>query len=84
MGLTCQQLLENISAPNEWSNDLELRMLFYLSGIDVVSINFMDGNCAWWRLDPIYNHAQLTPPVQCKQLYQGQKLGILYHRLFHH
>ena len=32
----------------------------------------------------MYNHAQLTPPVECDPLYQGHKLGILYHRLFHH
>ena len=86
LGLTEQQLLDHLtrmSAPNEWGTDLELRMLGALAGIDVVSINTMDSDCDRWRLDPIYNHA-LTPPVECDPLYQGQKLGILYHQIFHH
>ena len=87
LGLTEQQLLDHltrISALNEWGTDLELRMLGALAGIDVISINAMDGYCDRWRLDPIYNYAQLTSPVECDPLYQGQKLGILYHRIFHH
>ena len=82
LGLTEQQLLDHltpISAPNEWGIDLELRMLGALACIDVVSINAMGSDCDRWRLNPIYNHAQLTPPVECDPLYQGHKLGILYH-----
>ena len=86
LGLTEQQLLDHLtrmSAPNEWGTDLELRMLGALAGIDVVSINTMDSDCDRWRLDPIYNHT-LTPPVECDPIYQGQKLGILYHQIFYH
>ena len=71
--MTEQQLLDHltrISAPNEWGTDLELRMLGALAGIDVVSINAMYSDCDRWRLDPIYNHAQLTPPLECDPLYQ--------------
>ena len=86
LGLTEQQLLDHLtrmSAPNEWGTDLELRMLGALAGIDAVSINTMDSDCDRWRVDPIYNHA-LTPPVECDSIYQGQKLGILYHQIFFH
>ena len=75
--LTEQQLLDHltpISAPNKWNTDLELRMLGALAGIDVVFINAMDGDCDRWRLDSIYNHAQLTPPVECDPLYQGSEI----------
>ena len=50
----------------------------------MVYINAIDSDCDRWRLDPVYNHAQLTNPVECDPLYQGHKLGILYHRLFHY
>ena len=86
MGLTERQLLDHltrISALNELGTDLELRMLGALAGIDVVFINAMDSDCDHWRRDPIYHHA-LTPRVECGPIYQSQKLGNLYHRIFHH
>ena len=57
-------------------------MLGALAGKDVVSINAMDSDCDRWRLDPLYNHAQLTPLVECDPLYEGQKIISIYVRLF--
>ena len=64
-------------------------MLGALAGIEVVSINAVDSDCDRWRLDAMDSDCdrwspQLTPPVECDPLYQGHKLGILYHRIFHH
>ena len=84
-GITCQQDLNEhlnvIKKSNEWGTNVELTILGALAQIDVLIINATHYDPQLWRADNVYLHENLIIPAECSDIYNGNKLGVLLHRL---
>ena len=81
-----QELIEHmdrVSVLNEWGTNTELNMIGALARINVLSINATDIDPHYWNIQPVYIHEQLEVPLECDPIYDGRKLGVLFHRIHH-
>ena len=68
-----------IKKPNEWGTNVELAILEALAQIDVLIINATQYDPQLWRADNVYLHENLIIPAECSDIYNGIKLGVLFH-----
>ncbi len=68
---------------NASGTNTELNMLGALARIDVVSIDATEIDPHSWNIRPVYIHEQLEVPLECDPIYEGKKLGVVYHRFNH-
>ncbi len=73
--------IDRIRCPNEWGTNTELNMMGALARIDVVSIDATDVDSDNWNIQPVYIHGLLDVPSECDPIYEGQKIGVLYHKI---
>ena len=75
--------IDRIRSHGEWGTNTELNMIGALARIDVMSIDATDVDPNNWNIHPIYVHEHLEVPLECDPIYEGQKLGVIYHRIDH-
>ena len=61
--------------------NVELAILGASAQIDVLIINATHYDPQLWRADNVYLHDNLIIPAECSDIYNGNKLGVLLHRL---
>ena len=75
--------IDQIRSHGEWGTNTELNMMGALARIDVMSIDATDVDPNNWNIHPVYVHEHLEVPLECDSIYEGQKLGVIYHRIDH-
>ena len=84
-GITSEEELDDhfelINIPNEWGTNVELAILGALAHLDILVINATNNDHQFWRVDTIYAH-NIVPAISlCNPTFNGQRLGIVLHRL---
>ena len=86
-GIFSEQDLHSHNRSNQISwrvgTNTELNMFGSLARIDVMSIDATDVDPNDWNIHPVYVHELLEVPLESDPIYEGHKLGVIYHRIDH-
>ena len=75
--------IDRIRSHGEWGTNTELNMNGALARIDVMSIDATDVDPNNWNIHSVYVYEHLEVPLECDPINEGQKLGVIYHRIDH-